>query len=120
MSFFIERKDSQVQKNIWPYSFQQETRWYHWFVGPSQNSNEILIPKSSSDGADLNRFWVGRNVYGFRQKREINDFQMEITDELEWNFEKRLNRFYSMGSLYKISNFVKSWDFPFNGLPNNI
>ena len=39
---------------------------------------------------------------------------MKITDDLEWNFEKCLNRFNSMGSLYKISNFVKSWDFPFN------
>ena len=26
-------------------------------------------------------------MYGFRQKREINDFQMKITDNLEWNFE---------------------------------
>ena len=40
-------------------------------------------PMSSSDGADLNRFWVVRNVYGFRQKREINDFPMKITDDLE-------------------------------------
>ena len=40
-------------------------------------------PMSSSDGADLNHFWVVRNVYGFRQKREINDFPMKITDDLE-------------------------------------
>ena len=53
-------------------------------------------------------------MYGFRQKSEINDFQMNITDDLEWNFEKCLNRFNSMANLYKISNFVKSWDFPFN------
>ena len=39
---------------------------------------------------------------------------MKITDDLEWNFEKCLNRFNSMGSLYKTPNFVKSWDFPFN------
>ena len=52
------------------------------------NSNENFIPKSSSDGGNLNRFWVGRNVYGFRQKRKINDFQMKIIDDLEWNFEK--------------------------------
>ena len=109
---FYWKEGLSSSKNIWPYSFQQETRWYHWFVGPLQNYNEIFIPKSSSDDADLNRFWVRRNVYGFRQKREINDFQMEITDDLEWNFEKCLNRFNSMGSLYKISNFVKSWDFP--------
>ena len=32
---------------------------------------------------------------------------MKITDDLELNFEKCLNRFNSMGSLYKISNFVK-------------
>ena len=56
----------------------------------------------------MNRFWVGRNVYGFRQKRKINDFQMKITDDLELNFENCLNRLNSMGSLYKISNFVKS------------
>ena len=42
---------------------------------------------------------------------------MKITDDLEWNFEKCLNRFNSMGSLYKKSNFVKSWDFPFNPRP---
>ena len=41
---------------------------------------------------------------------------MKITDDLEWNFEKCLNRFNSMGSLYKISNFVKSWDFPSEAL----
>ena len=27
-----------------------------WFVAPLQNSNEIFIPKSSSDGGNLNRF----------------------------------------------------------------
>ena len=53
-------------------------------------------------------------MYGFGQKREINDFQMKIIDDLEWNFEKCLNRFNSMTSLCKTSNFVKSWDFPFN------
>ena len=26
-------------------------------------------------------------MYGFRQERE-NDFQMKITDDLEWNFEE--------------------------------
>ena len=59
--------------------------------------------------------WRRPCVYGFRQKSKINDFQMKITDDLEWNFEKCLNRFNSMGSLYKISNFVKSWDFSFKG-----
>ena len=46
---------------------------------------------------------------------------MKISDDLEWNFEKCLNRFNSMGSLYKISNFVKSRDFPFKvGFPNTL
>ena len=47
----------------------------YWFVAPLQNSNEIFIAKSSSDGGNLNRFGVRRNVYGFHQKRKINDFK---------------------------------------------
>ena len=84
MSFFIERKDCQVKKKIFdPTVFNGETRRQYWFVAPLQNSNEIFILKSSSDGGNFNRFWVGRNVYGFRQKRKINDFQIKITDDLE-------------------------------------
>ena len=48
-----------------------------------QNPHEIFVPKSSSDGGNLTCFWVGRNVYGFRQKRKAKDFQMKITDYLE-------------------------------------
>ena len=42
---------------------------------------------------------------------------MKITDDLEWNFEKCLNRFNSMGSLYKISNFVQAETFPLKLIP---
>ena len=45
-----------------------------------------------------------KNMYGFSKKSEINDFQMKIADDPEWNFENCLNRFNSMTTDQPLQN----------------
>ena len=56
IELFLLKQSTIMFKNILSFSFQRETRQWYWFVGALQNYNEIYVPKSSSDGADLNRF----------------------------------------------------------------
>ena len=84
--FSVERKDYQVQKTFYISVFNGKHA-DNWLVGPLQNSNEIFISKSSSDGTDLMRFGRKKRVRFPPKKSEINDFQIKITDDQVWNFK---------------------------------